>query len=182
MKRWLSNLGSALLALVLALLVWVVAVREEYPRAQYDQPVSVSRSGLPENLSLFGDTLNEVRVEIRAPKVRWPNLRARDFTAWIDLSGLKAGEYDVPVQVSPPDPQVQIMGVDPPAIRVRLEERKQKIVQVHVNVVDVPAFGYNWQTPVITPTLVTVAGSAPLVDQVDVVAADLYLRSAREHG
>ena len=155
MKRWLSNLGSALLALVLAVLVWVVAVREEYPRAQFGQPVSVSRSGLPENLSLFGDTLNEVRVEIRAPKARWPDLRARDFTAWVDLTGLKSGEYDVPVQVSPPDPQVQIMGVDPPVIRVRLEERKQKIVPVHVNIMDAPAFGYNWQTPVITPTLVT---------------------------
>jgi YbbR domain-containing protein len=179
MRRWLSNLGSALLALVLAALVWVVAVREEYPRAQFDQPVSVSRSGLPENLTLFGDTLSDVRVEIRAPKARWPNLRARDFTAWIDLVGLKAGEYDVPVQVSPPDPQVQIMGVDPPVIRVRLEEQRLKTVPVHVNIMDAPAFGYNWQTPVVTPTLVTVSGSGPLVDQVDSVAADLYLRSTR---
>jgi YbbR domain-containing protein len=179
MKRWFSNLGSALLALALAALVWVVAVREEYPRAQFDQPVTVSRKGLSENLILFGDTLNEVRVEIRAPKARWPNLRARDFTAWVDLSGLESGEYDVSVQVSPPDPQVQIMGVDPPVIRVRVEEQKQKSVPVHVNVMDAPAFGYNWQTPVISPTHVSVSGSAPLVDQVDSVAAELYLRSAR---
>lgn len=179
MRRWLSTLGSAGLALVLAVLVWIVAVREEYPQAQFTQPVSVSRSGLPGNLVLFGDTLSEVRVEIRAPKARWPNLRARDFTAWIDLSGLKAGEYDVPVHVSPPDPQVQIMGVDPPSIRVRLEEQKQKTVPVHVNIMDAAAFGYNWQTPVVTPTLVTVSGSGPLVDQVDSVAADLYLRGTR---
>ncbi len=179
MRHWLSNLGSALLALVLAALVWVVAVREEYPRAQFGQPVSVSRSGLSENLTVFGDTLSEVRVDIRAPKARWSNLQARDFTAWIDLSGLKVGEYDVPVQASPPDPQVQIMGVDPPVIRVRLEEQKQKTVPVHVNIMDSPAFGYNWQTPVVTPTLATVSGSGPLVDQVDSAAADLYLRSTR---
>lgn len=179
MKHWLSNLGSALLALALAALVWVVAVREEYPRALFTQPVSVSRSGLAESLTVFGDTLSEVRIDIRAPKARWTNLRARDFTAWIDLSGLGAGEYDVPVQVSPPDPQVQIMGVDPPVIRVRLETQKTKTVPVRVNILDTPAFGYNWQTPVVTPTLVTVSGSGPLVDQVDSAVADMYLRGTR---
>ena len=179
MKRWLSNLGSAALALVLAALVWVVAVREEFPIAQFDQPISVSRTGLPENLGVFGDTLSEVRIEIRAPKARWPNLRARDFNAWIDLSDLKSGEYDVPVRVSQPDPQVQVMAVDPPAIRVRLEERKEKTVPVRVNVMDAPAFGYNWQTPVITPTHVIVSGSGPLVDQVESASSDLYLRGSR---
>lgn len=179
MKHWFSKLGSAALALVLAALVWVVAVREEFPRAQFDQPIEVSRTGLPENLGVFGDTLSEVRIEIRAPKARWPNLRARDFNAWIDLAGLKSGEYDVPVQVSQPDPQVQVMAVDPPAIRVRLEERKEKSVPVRVNVMDAPAFGYNWQTPVITPTQVTVSGSGPLVDQVESASSDLYLRGSR---
>lgn len=179
MKNWFSRLGSALLALVLAALVWVVAVQEEYPRARFTQPISVSRSGLSENLSVFGDTLSEVRIEIRAPKGRWPNLQARDFTAWIDLSGLAAGEYDVPVQVLPPDPQVQVVEVAPPMIRVRLEERKEKAVAVRVNIMDTPAFGYNWQTPVVTPTQVIVSGSAPLVDQVASVVVDFYLSGAR---
>jgi YbbR domain-containing protein len=179
MKRWLSNLGSAVLALVLAALVWVVAVREEYPRARFDQPIPVSRVGLPENLGVFGDPLSEVRIEIRAPKARWPDLRARDFNAWIDLSGLSSGEYDVPVRVSQPDAQVQVMSVDPPAIRVHLEERREREVPVRVNVMDAPAFGYNWQTPVITPTHVMVSGSGPLVDQVESVSGDMYLRGSR---
>ena len=179
MNRWLSNLGSAVLALVLAALVWVVAVREEYPRAQFDQLIPVSRVGLPEDVGVFGETLNEVRVEIRAPKARWPDLRARDFNAWVDLAGLKSGEYDVPVRVSPPDAQVQVLAVDPPAIRVHLEERRTKSVPVRVTVMDAPAFGYNWQTPVITPTHVTVSGSGPLVDQVESVSTDMYLRGSR---
>lgn len=179
MKGWISNLSSAVLALLLAALVWVVAVREEYPRAEFSDPISVSRSGLAESLSVFGDILSEVRIEIRAPKVRWPDLQARDFTAWVDLSGLAAGEYDVPVQVKPPDSQVQVTAVDPPSIRVRLEASKQKQVPVRVNIMDASAFGYNWQTPVITPTLVLVSGSGPLVDQVESVSVDVYLRGAR---
>lgn len=179
MKGWFSRLGSAVLALILAILVWIVAVQEQYPRARFSQPIAVSRTGLQENLTIFGDTLGEVQIEIRAPKARWPNLQARDFTAWIDLSQLETGEYDVPVQVKPPDPQVQVMDVEPPMIRVRLEERKQKAFPVRVNIMDAPAFGYNWQTPVITPTEVIVSGSGPLVDQVDSVIVDFYLGSAR---
>jgi YbbR domain-containing protein len=64
-------------------------------------------------------------------------------------------------------------------IRVRLEERKEKTVPVRVNIMDAPAFGYNWQTPVITPTHAIVSGSGPLVDQVDSVSADIYLRGSR---
>lgn len=179
MKKWLSKLGSALLALVLATLVWVVAVREEYPIAEFGEPIPVSRTGMADNLSLFGDMLSEVRIEIRAPKARWPNLQVRTFTAWVDLSGLAAGEYDVPVRVSPPDPQVQVISVDPPMIRVRLEERKQKLIDVRVNIIDAPAFGYNWQSPVVTPTQVLVSGSGPMVDLVEAVAVDLDLRGAR---
>lgn len=179
MKRWLSNIGSALLALLLASIVWMVAVREEFPRGPFGQPIPVSRSGLPEHLTVFGDMPDEVRIEVRAPKASWSTLQARTFTAWVDLAGLSAGEYDVPVQVLSSDPQVRVMATDPAVIRVRLEERKQKSLPVQVNVLDAPAFGYNWQTPVVTPTQVLVSGSAPLVDQVDSVAVDMYLRSTR---
>lgn len=179
MKRWLGSLGSAFLALVLAFTVWVVAQREENPRNWFGEPVAVSRAGLPETLSVFGDTVNQVRVEIRAPQARWRDLRVSDFTAWVDLAGLQPGEYDVRVQVKPPDPQVQILGVNPPVIRVRLEPQREKSVPVRVSIMDAPAFGYDWTTPIITPTQVLVAGSAPLVDQVDSVVVDMYLRNTR---
>ncbi|PKO21121.1 MAG: hypothetical protein CVU38_16515 [Chloroflexi bacterium HGW-Chloroflexi-1] len=179
MRSWLSDIGSAVLALVLAVTVWVVAVQEEYPSGKLDQPITVSRAGLPENVSVFGDILSEVRIEIRAPKTRWQDLKATDFTAWVDLAGLHAGEYDVPVLVKAPDPQVQVLAVDPPVIRVRLEARLEKKVPVRVNIMDAPAFGYDWQSPVITPTQVSVFGSASLVDQVDSASVDMYLRGAR---
>ena len=179
MKRWLSSLGSAILALVLGVTVWVVAVQEEYPSSEFLEPISVNRTGLPDNMSIFGDILNEVRIDIRAPKKRWEMLKATDFTAWVDLSNVHAAEYDVPVMVKAPDPQVQVLSVDPPVIRVRIEERVEKRVQVRANIMDAAACGYDWQTPVITPTHVTVRGSKSLVEQVESATVDMYLRSAR---
>jgi hypothetical protein len=178
-RSWLSTLGSAALALALALAVWIVAVREDYPRGQFGQPIAVSQTGLADDLTVFGDVMSDVRLSIRAPKARWANLQARDFRAWVDLSGLEAGEYDVRVLVMPPDPQVQVLGVDPPAVRVRLEERKEKSLPVAVNIMDATAFGYSWQSPVISPTHVLVTGSAPAVDQAATASVDMYLRGAR---
>jgi YbbR domain-containing protein len=179
MRGWLSSLGSALLALALALAVWVVAVREDYPRGLFGEPLPVSETGLAENLTVFGNAVSDVRITVRAPKARWPNLQARDFRAWVDLSGYKAGEYDVRVQVMPPDPQVQVLSVDPPVVKIRLDERKEKLIPVTVNIMDTPAFGYDWKTPVVTPDQVLVSGSAPAVDQVASASVDMYLRGAR---
>jgi len=179
MRRWLSRASSAILSLLLAITVWVIAVREENPRDWFGEPVPISRVGLPENLTVFGEMTSQVRIEIRASKQRWRDLTARDFTAWVDLSNVQPGEYDVWVQVKPPDPDVQILTVNPPKVRVRIEARREKSVPVRVNVLDAPAFGYDWQTPVISPTQVTVFGSAPLVEQVEVAAVDIYLRGAR---
>jgi YbbR domain-containing protein len=179
MKRWISNLGSAGLALLLAVTVWLVAVREENPRDWFAEPIAVNRTGLPENLSVFGDMVGQVRIEVRASKQRWRDLQAREFAAWVDLANLPAGEYDVRVQVKSPDPDVHILTVNPPKVRVRLEEKREKLVPVRVNVLDAPAFGYDWQTAIVTPTHVIVSGSAPIVDQVESAAVDIYLRGAR---
>jgi YbbR domain-containing protein len=44
---------------------------------------------------------------------------------------------------------------------------------------DDPAFGYNWLTPVVTPTQVIISGSMPIVDQVESATVDVYLRTSR---
>ena len=92
MRRWLSSLGSVGLALLLAITVWLVAVREENPRDWFAETIAVNRTGLPENLSVFGEMVGQVRIEVRAPTQRWRDLQARDFTAWVDLANLPAGE------------------------------------------------------------------------------------------
>jgi YbbR domain-containing protein len=179
MKGWFANLGSALLSVILAITVWAVAVQQENPRDWYTQPIPLNRVGLGENLSIFGDVINQVRVEIRAPKHRWQDLQPQNFTAWVDLAGLTAGAHDVRVKVSASDADVQVLNIEPSVIRVRLETSKQKLIPVNVNVLDAPAFGYDWYRPVVTPTLVLVSGSASVVDQVSSVSVDMYLRGAR---
>ena len=179
MKNWLSTLGSVLLSLILAGIVWVLAVQQDNPVDWYSQPIPLTRTGLSPDLSILGDMKDTVRVQIRAPKHLWPDLQPRDFTATVDLSDLEVGTYDRHPEVTTQDPQVQILRVEPDVIRVRLEKSMQKAMPVRVNVLDTPAFGYDWNSPVVTPTTVMVSGSASAVEQVQSLSADMYLRGAR---
>jgi YbbR domain-containing protein len=181
MRNWLATVGSVLLSLILACIVWVLAVQQDNPVDWYSQPIPLTRTGLSQDLSILGDLKDQVRVQIRAPKLLWPDLQPRDFTATIDLNHLEPGTYDQHPQVTTQDPQVQILRVEPDVIRVRLEKSKQRLMPVRINVLDTPAFGYDWNSPVVTPTMVMVSGSATAVDQVQSLSADMYLRGARSN-
>ena len=67
MRRWLSNLGSVGLALLLAITVSLVAVREENPQDWFAETIAANRTGLSESLSVFGEMVEQVRIEVRAP-------------------------------------------------------------------------------------------------------------------
>ena len=185
LRRWLnriiSNAASFLLALTLALIVWFVAVQQQNPFEQGEVgSIIVIPSNIPSGLVFFGGQNESVRVEVRAPKRTFSVLQSDSFLAQVDLSELKAGETEVPVQVSHPDPDVKIVDVRPTEITVRLEELLSKTLTVQVQVMDTAPFGYESNTPIITPTTVTITGAAPYVDDVRSAVVAVFLRDARQ--
>ncbi len=180
-QRILSNLGSALLALLLAFVVWVVAVNEENPQKEdpFPNPIPIEFINQPQGIVVFGDVVESVQVVIRAPQSSWDNLRPSSFKAWVDLEGLPVGLHEMEVQVTCSDRNVHIVEIRPNKITVRLEELKEKEVDVRVNVVDSPPIGYVSRPPTVEPAKVTVRGPGLVVDQVVEVTADIYLRGAK---
>jgi len=183
MLRWLwENLGSMVLALTLAIAVWVVAIFEENPSVKglFPEPIPIEVINKPEGMILWPEISEEVRVTIRAPRSSWENLSPNKFRAVVDLSGLTAGVHEVPVQVECLDRAVKILEKKPDKIGIRLEERREKEVAVRVEIMDSPPLGYAARTPMAIPPTVKVSGPASMVDQVAEVVAQLYLRDARE--
>ena len=187
MKRWADELGTFVLALTLAVVVWVVAVREENPIEQGDFPeaIPVQVHNKPPGTTLLPMSFNEsVRVTIRAPRSSWQSLRADKFSAWVDLKGREPGDYDIPVQASCMDPNVRIVEVRPASVPVHLQPEISRIVPVQVHLYGSAALGYEIKSgegaTIITPATVTVTGPAPLVEQVTRATVDLYLRDVKE--
>lgn len=70
-----------------------------------------------------GDSRVQVTTTTVTLRVRGPRgargVPARDFEASIDVAGLRAGQYDLPVHVVPPA-RVGVVSVDPERVRVRI--------------------------------------------------------------
>ena len=178
-----DNMGSAMLALVLALIVWVNAVyQNDRPYEDYfPEQIPIEVLNAPTGLAATNDPATSVRVRVRAFSSRWAALTIADFSATMDWSGLVEGMNTVPVQVTCADPTVTILNVQPQAVYVRLERIRRVTQDIAVDLQDrneMP-LGYSIGDPEITPSTVTVEGPASAVDRVTQVQLPLSLLNQR---
>jgi YbbR domain-containing protein len=178
----IPDIATLVLSAVLALAVWWIAIDQENPLVvqAFGERVPVSVLGLGEDLVIVEDLSSEaVRLRLRAPRNSWQDLTVSDFRATLDLAGLGPGQHDVIVQVKSLDPQVGIIDVQRPELRVTLDTLASKEVPVEVEIMDSTAFGYDAQPAVYSPISVTVSGPSSQVQQVVRAQAEVLLRGAK---
>lgn len=181
---WWIDGRSAVLALLLAAVVWVVAVYEQDPpQAKEFEGVSVKYINIGQGLELVGTPVQRVNVTARAPKSHWAAQPASPsiLEATVDLSGLGEGVHSVDVAVRSLDKATMVMSRSPAHVVVRLEQRLSRQMGVRVNVADpntVP-LGYEASAPQVTPDQVTVSGPRTAVERVSEVVAELWLRGSK---
>ncbi len=187
MRVWqglISNLSSALLALFLAVVVWVVAVYETAPpRTEvFPTPIGISVVSLGENLTISNNVSRETRITVRALADTWDELSASDFEATIDLAGLGAGQHDVAVNVTTTEEDVSILEIDPASITLDLQLLSERKVRVRVRLLDEESIplGYTFRLPVATPDQVTVTGPKASTEMVAEAVVEVSLRNARD--
>lgn len=178
----IADLGTLLVSALLAIVVWLIAINQENPLIvqEFETPIPLTVVGLGEGLELVQDLSGEtVTLELRAPRSSWNTLRAGDFRAVLDLTGLGVGEHNVSVRVTRRDPQVTVLEVQRSEYTVTIDRRVEKEVPVQVEIMDSAAFGYDWQPPIYMPMTVTVRGPASQVEQVVRARAEVFLRGAK---
>lgn len=180
MRRSFVDLRLALIALVLALIVWVVAMGEQNPMVQdrLPQAIPIEVVGKDEDLVILEGFAEEVSLLVRAPQKVWSDLKGEEFYAYIDLAGLGVGSHEVPVEVEPPE-TVRVIEKSPDMVSIALDGVAQRSFRVGVNILgDVPV-GYMYGAPVVTPAQVTVSGPQSLVEEVGAVVIDLQLQGEK---
>ncbi len=182
-NRAIGHISTLFLSLIMGTIVWLIAINEVNPLITQDlqDTIPVEVRGLDESkLQSVQDLSSEyVRLVLRAPKNSWDTLRSRDIAAYVDLSNLAAGSYDVPIHVEPRDSNIVVTEVQRGQLRVQLDDVITKTIPVKVAVMDSAEFGFAWQQPTISPTLVTAIGPAVQINQVTSAEAAVYLRGAR---
>ena len=179
-----KNISSFLLALLLAIGVWVAAVNASDPNEElaYPVPIEIEIVGQDTALLITNDYSEQIKLTLRAPRSIWEELVANEGSihAILDLSGLKAGEYTLEPQIQISIQPTQIISVLPASVQITLEELTTRTVPIKMEITGEPAVGYQAGTPIYTVKEATISGPKSLVDKVTTIHASFNLSDASE--
>ncbi len=174
--RWfLKNMGSLLLALVIALLVWAAAVNEADPLATQEFPgtVTIEYTNVEEGFVLVGSLPQQGTMTLRTPTSVWEQLSESDVRLVVDLTGLQDGSYTVDVTPVVDVDMVRVVSFEPATIELAIEPSLSQRMAVNVELSGEPATGYSKEDPVATPDRATVEGPSSLMTQVEELRANV---------
>lgn len=185
MRTLAANFRTFLLALVLGVAVWVSAVTSADPDEirLYPNPVPLEIVGKAPSLIITSDVPDTVEVTLRAPRSVWEQLNATEHSvqATLDLSGLEAGEHQVPVQFRVLARPYQIVLAVPETVTVRLEPVATRTLTIEKLVSGIPAIGYQAGEAVLSSDTVLISGPESLVNQAVRARVVINLSNAREN-
>ena len=184
--RWAAaNIRTFLLALVLGIAVWVSAVSAADPNEVHAYPKSVPIEiiGQDSSLILTNKIPENLDVSIRAPQSVWELLTTQDnaVRAILDLTGLSAGEHDVPVKIQVSLRLTQVVLANPTSVTVDLESIANQTLTVNRSLSGQPAAGYQAGDAVWASDEVSISGPESLVKQAAHARAVVNLDGAREN-
>ena len=173
-----DNVGLAALSIVLAFALWVfVTDSEDTTRTgvlPFDVPVETVN--VPGDLAVAGSPVN-VRVRVEVADDVWDSLTMGDFEATVDLDGLQAGTYDLPVRVEPQTGRggLRVLEAIPETVTVELKSLFSKSVSVSVSLDGAPPPGFEAGVPETEAETVLVTGTQDRVTLVTQAVASLDL-------
>jgi YbbR domain-containing protein len=183
MLRWLwNNLGSLLLAFILALAVWIVAVTSADPTETRELgPIPIEYTGLRQGLLRVGDPPPATgSVTVRAPLSVWEQIGSQNVALAVNLEGLEEGTHELPVETSVDVQPAQISQLNPESISLTLERAATTSLDIDVVDVGEPQLGYRTTSVSTSPEKAIVLGPLSQVDQVVAVVATVNVLERRE--
>jgi YbbR domain-containing protein len=173
-----------ILALALAVVVWISAVTAANPNVEHTRSVPLEIVGLDPDMLVVDFPPSQVRVTLEAPASVMDSMNASESAvrAIVDVAGLEPGPHDLEVQVVINESYrpVRIISVVPGIVSVEVEPLLTRTFPVQLEVIGELAVGYQKGIARYTPTSVTVSGAASFVSQVAEVKASLDISGAIE--
>jgi len=180
-----DNLGLKLIALLMALLVYLNAYTERPATMVFSFPVEVE--GLPDSLSLVGPRPEPVQAELRGTGKQLIRLRLAEPRLRVSVGGVAAGRFersiaepDLPIGASQGLSVERLIG--PRMIQLQIDHRIIRFVPLAARVSGAPGTGATWSGQVIIqPSVAKVTGPAKsLADLDSLVLAPIRIDGHRD--
>ncbi|MGQ9496643.1 MAG: CdaR family protein [Thermoanaerobaculaceae bacterium] len=164
MRLWPRSWGLAFLALALSFGLWYSrALERRMPVAEREVEASLTLLNVPPELVITSDVPRTVLVRLRGPLERLQ--AAEKLGAVVNLKQAREGESLYPVDrklVNLP-PSVEVVGLSPFEVPLRLEKLAVRHVPVRPTVVGTVAEGFVVIRTTVEPPLVTIRGPSQQV-------------------
>jgi YbbR domain-containing protein len=183
-KHFTKNLPILLTAVALAVAVWVLAVTTTDPveKRNYSRPVALEVTGLDPQLTITSELPEQVSLTLSAPASIWTSelSNANVVRAYLDVSGLEAGNYTLPIDLQIDAQPVKVDTYSPKEVEVRLEQLYTKDLAITLVQPSSPAVGYEAGAPKLSTDTATVSGPSSQVEKVAEIRATLDISQAKE--
>jgi YbbR domain-containing protein len=183
MLRWLwRNLGSLLLAFILALAVWIIAVTNADPTETRELgPIPIDYSGLRQSLLIVGDPPPSTgSITVRAPLSVWEQIGTDNVALAVNLAGLEEGTHELAVETSLDVRPAQVTGWDPESISLTLERAATASLDIEIKTVGEPQLGFRTTLVDSSPERAIILGPLSQVDRVVSVVVAVNVLERRE--
>lgn len=167
LKRLTHNLRLKLLALAIALVMWVFVVGQDKAEMTVEVPVEIT--GIPADMVVTDDVVNKVYARISGPGTLVRRAANQRMVQRVNLAGMGMGEHVF--QIMPEDLRlpagVSVIRVSPARFMITLASKVSRQVQVRPALKGDLAPGYEVGEINLTPPKVMVSGTQKDVDGVD---------------
>ena len=183
LRAFTKTLPSLIIAFVLAIAVWIMAVTSSDPSVEnvYPNRVPIEVVGQASNTVINTNLIEDVSITLRAPTSIWNTLlqEKAPVRAFIDLSGLGVGSHTVPVQVQIGIKPMEILTFSPRSVTLEIEPLMTRTMDIRIIFQGSLPVGYEAQEPILSETSVTVSGAQSLVENVAEVRAVIKLTDVK---
>jgi YbbR domain-containing protein len=171
----LRNLGTKLLALAIAILIWFVfsaQQRERISERSYQIPLSIAN--VPPGTLIASPLPPTIEVRLRGPFTALRQLDPVKLEAVVDLSDAPRGERIhrlAPEDINVPE-AVEVIAIAPSEIRVALDAIAEKTLPIVARVTGKPPEGYEVEEVLVEPRVARLLGPASALAAMSSVETD----------
>ena len=171
-RHVLHNFGIKLLALALAVGLWLAVTRD--PISEIAVQVPIEFRNIPENLEINTESIPRAEIRVRGPQRIVRRLQSADIYAEIELGGMKPGErtFDLTAEQVHHPRELEVVQVIPSQFHLTFDARLIRQVPVRPRVFGNFAAGYRIGRIDAEPATITISGPRQRVEAVEAAITD----------
>jgi YbbR domain-containing protein len=162
----LHNWQLKLLSLLSAVVLWFFVIGIENTVYLFPENFQVKAHNLGKSVSL-ATALPEVKIYVNTNGKDIKTTNKNDFEAFVDLSGLGEGSYELPVMASSQNAQVSVLKTDPDKVNVLLSPVVEKQVKIIMSATGSPASGYTVKEFTADTDTVKITAARNILDKIN---------------